>query len=122
MRVCLLVAVVLFTLPALVEAAPPRPQTGVVTWFNISKGLGEIQYKYKWRGQQKTKSYLAHWSQVNTVGSFRTLQAGQSVQFFQAKRIPAPVKAVNRELKRAGIRYKPADIAVNIKVLAGTLR
>jgi len=122
MRFILLAICTLLALPALADAAPPRPRTGVVTWFNAAKGRGEIQYQYRWRGQPKTKSYLAHWSQVNAGASFRALRPGQRVQFYQARRIPAPVRAVNRELQRSGLRYRPAGIAVDIRVMARSLR
>ena len=50
----------------------PKRATGIVKWFNETKGFGFIEHD--------SKDVFVHWSKINARG-FKTLQDGQKVEF-----------------------------------------
>ena len=48
-------------------------ETGIVKWFNATKGYGFIQ-------RTEGKDVFVHFSAINTTG-YRTLEEGQQVEF-----------------------------------------
>lgn len=52
--------------------------TGVVKWFNATKGFGFIT-------NDKNEDIFVHYSAIRNNGGFRTLEEGQEVEFTVAQ-------------------------------------
>ena len=63
-------------------------QTGIVKWFNDSKGFGFIA------PSDGSKDLFAHQSEVRNEGGFRTLAEGAKVEF-EVKQGPKGLQASN---------------------------